>query len=221
MSEDQQDYTDFMADEITILREQVEKLTAERDAWKIDAIKGGNAGYLREQIAALAEQNEKLKARCAELEKRNSAWRNGGYTSLWKLRTEDRDRTIESQRCVLSDLRDRLAELYAEHSKSEEEWETHDQDRDRYLNDVGDVLGQDDIDESLIDAAKRVVAELAEAKMYKPALRTSQHSQPVRSHVNPDFPGDGKPRLAFFGIDETDEKFAERAGTKIVEDENA
>ena len=46
---------------ITNLRKQVEKLTAERDEWKNDAINGGNAGYLREQLAALAEQNEKMR----------------------------------------------------------------------------------------------------------------------------------------------------------------
>lgn len=46
--------------EIATLREQVEKLTKERDEWKNDAINGGNAGYLREQLAALAEQNAEL-----------------------------------------------------------------------------------------------------------------------------------------------------------------
>ncbi len=50
-----------MENEIISLREQVEKLTAERDAWKIDAIHGGNAAYLREELAALAEQNEKFR----------------------------------------------------------------------------------------------------------------------------------------------------------------
>ena len=37
------------------------KLTAERDEWKDSAINGGNAGYLREQLAALAEQNDRLR----------------------------------------------------------------------------------------------------------------------------------------------------------------
>lgn len=46
---------------ISSLELQVEKLTKERDEWKNDAINGGNAGYLREQLAALAEQNEKLR----------------------------------------------------------------------------------------------------------------------------------------------------------------
>ena len=52
---------DSLEQEVSYLREQVEKLTAERDAWKIDAIHGGNAAYLREELAALAEQNEKLR----------------------------------------------------------------------------------------------------------------------------------------------------------------
>ena len=52
---------DSLEQEVSYLREQVEKLTAERDAWKIDAIHGGNAAYLREELAALAEQNEKMR----------------------------------------------------------------------------------------------------------------------------------------------------------------
>ena len=40
-------------------------------------------------------------------------------------------------------------------------------------------------------------------------------SAPIMRKVNPDFPGDGKPRLAFYGIVETDEEFAERAGAQI------
>ena len=52
---------DSLEQEVSYLREQVEKLTAERDAWKIDAIHGGNAAYLREELAALAEQNEKFR----------------------------------------------------------------------------------------------------------------------------------------------------------------
>ena len=38
------------------------KLAKERDEWKNDAINGGNAGYLREQLAALAEQNAKMRS---------------------------------------------------------------------------------------------------------------------------------------------------------------
>ena len=53
---------DSLEQEVSYLREQVEKLTAERDAWKIDAIHGGNAAYLREELAVLAEQNEKQRA---------------------------------------------------------------------------------------------------------------------------------------------------------------
>ena len=55
------DMVDSLEQEVSTLREQVEKLTAERDEWKNDAINGGNAGYLREQLAALAEQNEKMR----------------------------------------------------------------------------------------------------------------------------------------------------------------
>ena len=53
---------DSLEQEVSYLREQVEKLTAERDAWKIDAIHGGNAAYLREELAVLAEQNEKMRS---------------------------------------------------------------------------------------------------------------------------------------------------------------
>ena len=53
------DMIDSLERETTILREQVATLTKERDEWKNDAINGGNAGYLRDQLAALAEQNEK------------------------------------------------------------------------------------------------------------------------------------------------------------------
>ena len=41
---------------------------------------------------------------------------------------------------------------------------------------------------------------------------------PIMRKVNPDFPGDGKPRLAFYGIVETDEQFAQRAGTPYEQD---
>lgn len=60
MSKDLDDVTaKACSKKIAELREQVEKLTKERDEWKNDAINGGNAGYLRDQLAALAEQNEK------------------------------------------------------------------------------------------------------------------------------------------------------------------
>lgn len=52
--------------------------------------------------------------RCAELEAENYAWENGGYVNLWKMRTEDRDKTIEQQRILLLDLREKLAALEAE-----------------------------------------------------------------------------------------------------------
>ena len=42
-------------------------------------------------------------------------------------------------------------------------------------------------------------------------------SAPIMRKVNPDFHGDGKPRLAFYGIVETDDEFAERAGTEVEE----
>ena len=50
-----------VADMVDELEAKVEKLTKERDEWKNDVINGGNAGYLREQLAALAEQNEKMR----------------------------------------------------------------------------------------------------------------------------------------------------------------
>jgi len=60
-----------------------------------------------------------LTGKCAELEKENHDWRNGGYTSLWKLRTEDRDAMIESQRCVLGALRDRIVKAEAKLARAE------------------------------------------------------------------------------------------------------
>ena len=53
------DMVDSLEREVSSLREQVATLTKERDEWKNDVINGGNAGYLRDQLAALAEQNEK------------------------------------------------------------------------------------------------------------------------------------------------------------------
>ena len=47
--------------EIESLREQVAALRKDLDEWKNDAINGGNAGYLREQLAAIAERNEKMR----------------------------------------------------------------------------------------------------------------------------------------------------------------
>ena len=59
-----------------------------------------------EIIWELKEQNSKLKAE-------NEDWRNNRYTSLWKLRTEDRDKTIESQRQLLLELREERGNLCA------------------------------------------------------------------------------------------------------------
>lgn len=55
--------------------------------------------------------------RCAELEQEVSDWRNNLYTSLWKQRAEDRDKTIESQRLLLMDLRGQVAALEAENKR--------------------------------------------------------------------------------------------------------
>lgn len=42
---------------------KVKELEAERDQWKNDAINGGNAAYLREQVAELERQLAEAKAR--------------------------------------------------------------------------------------------------------------------------------------------------------------
>jgi len=103
------------------------------------------------EINTLREQVEKLKAE-------NEDWRNNSYTSLWKLRAEDRDKTIEMQRQILLDLREQVAHL----------------------------------------------------SLFKPAVRTSQHSQPV-SRI-------GETNYGYFGVlIETDEDFAERDGRQVTE----
>ena len=61
---------------------------------------------------------------------------------------------------------------------------------------------------------ERLREQVAHLSLYKPARRTEQ---PI-SRVHPDYPGDGKPRFKTFGIIvETDEEFAERAGTEVEE----
>ena len=47
--------------------------------------------------------------------------------------------------------------LKAERAKSESTWESLDNERVQYMNEVGDVLGQNNTDESLIGAAKRAM----------------------------------------------------------------
>ena len=58
---------------------------------------------------------------------------------------------------------------------------------------------------------QEMLADLDAAADFYMLLRNA----PIMRKVNPDFPGDGKPRLAFYGIVETDEEFAERAGTEV------
>ena len=53
----------------------------------------------------IVELSTQLAAAQEEIER----WKNGGYTNLWKQRTEDRDETIERQRLTLLDLRNQLA----------------------------------------------------------------------------------------------------------------
>ena len=95
-------------DEITALREQVKKLKAELKSidGALDDPRANLTLTTSEIIWELKEQIEKLKAE-------NEDWRNNRYTSLWKLRTEDRDKTIESQRQLLLELREERGNLCA------------------------------------------------------------------------------------------------------------
>ena len=58
---------------------------------------------LRERVAELEAEREKWKS--AKLEE---------FTNIWRVRCEDRDETIERQRCTLFDLREENAELEAQ-----------------------------------------------------------------------------------------------------------
>ena len=51
--------------------------------------------------------------------------------------------------------------------------------------------------------------QVAHLSLYKPARRTEQKAEPVKRI--------GPTNFAFFGIVETDEEFAERAGTEVEE----
>lgn len=68
--------------------------------WKLVPVK--NLDRFSEIIAQKDAEIERLTSE-------NEAWKNGGYTSLWKQRTQDRDVTIELQRQALSELRDTVA----------------------------------------------------------------------------------------------------------------
>lgn len=54
-------------------------------------------------------------------------------------------------------LQSKYKKLKAERAKSESAWESLDNERVQYMNEVGDVLGQNNTDESLIGAAKRAM----------------------------------------------------------------
>lgn len=68
------------------------KLAKAEQLWQVAQ---GRCDGLEEKLAAAQEEIER--------------WKNGGYTNLWKQRTEDRDETIERQRLTLLELRDQLA----------------------------------------------------------------------------------------------------------------
>ena len=56
---------------------------------------------------------------------------------------------------------------------------------------------------------ERVRDQVAHLSLYKPARRTEQKAEPIKAI--------GPTNFAFFGIVETDEQFAERAGTEVEE----
>ena len=57
---------------------------------------------------------------------------------------------------------------------------------------------------------------MSESRTPQP-VKVFDKDAPIMRRVNTDFPGDGKPRFAFFGMVETDEQFAQRAGAQIQE----
>ena len=59
------------------------------------------------------------------------------------------------------------------------------------------------------DEIERLRAEVAHLSIYKPARRTEQKQKPVKAI--------GPCNFSFYGIDETDSEFYERAGTQIQE----
>ena len=62
----------------------------------------------------------------------------------------------------------------------------------------------------LIEENKRLREQVAHLSLYKPARRIEQKPEPVKAI--------GPCNSAFWGIVETDEEFAERAGTQIQEE---
>ena len=56
---------------------------------------------------------------------------------------------------------------------------------------------------------ERLRDQVAHLSLYKPARRTEQKAEPIKAI--------GPTNFAFFGIVETDEQFAERAGTEVEE----
>ena len=56
---------------------------------------------------------------------------------------------------------------------------------------------------------ERLRDQVANLSLYKPARRTEQKAEPIKAI--------GPTNFAFFGIVETDEQFAERAGTEVEE----
>ena len=56
---------------------------------------------------------------------------------------------------------------------------------------------------------ERLREQVAHLSLYKPARRTEQKAEPIKAI--------GPTNFAFFGIVETDEQFAERAGTEVEE----
>ena len=55
---------------------------------------------------------------------------------------------------------------------------------------------------------ERLREQVAHLSLYKPARRTEQNAEPIKAI--------GPTNFAFFGIVETDEQFAQRAGARIV-----
>ncbi len=56
---------------------------------------------------------------------------------------------------------------------------------------------------------ERLREQVAHLSLYKPARRTEQKAEPIKAI--------GPTNFAFYGIVETDEEFAERAGTEVEE----
>ena len=104
-------------------------LVHQSDAEAIVAQKDAEIGRIRGERDDWAREASGLRAEIDRLATVHNAWKNGGYTNLWKQRTQDRDDRIEMQRTTLLELRDiiaqqaeRIVELERERNEEASGW---------------------------------------------------------------------------------------------------